>query len=347
MLWALLHANKKSVTLDLKSEKGKKILEEFIRKGDVLVENFAPNTIERLGFDYDKIREINPRCVFCQIKGYHTTSPYNLFPAMDGPVQATGALASQTGQLNGPPTISSVGLADDPSGHYAATAIIAALYQRERTGRGQHVRINMQEVVVSGSRMSFVEQKVMPKRGGAMLFAGKNAPRDMFPTKPRYEGDENNYVFILVRDTPNQVMWKSFCDVIERPDLFEDPRFQNGSMRLDNVEALETEIKKWTTVRDKEEVMRLLCEKMIPAGAALTIDDIVNSKDMYESNFLQTIDHPSLGKITLPGSAYRMSDTYVPVLAAPDLGQNNEEIYTGFLGFSKTEMDALKSEGCI
>ncbi|MBN2051611.1 MAG: CoA transferase, partial [Spirochaetales bacterium] len=259
----------------------------------------------------------------------------------------TGALASQTGQFGGPPTISNVGLADDPSGHFAVTAIIAALYQRERTGRGQHVRINMQEVVISSSRMSFVEQENMPKRGGAMLFAGKNAPRNTYPTKPRFEGDENNYVFILVRDTPNQEMWKNFCDVIERPDLVEDPRFLNGSLRLDNVEALETEILKWTTARDKEEVMRLLCEKMIPAGAVLTIKDIVNSKDMYESKFLQTIDHPSLGRITLPGSAYRMSDTYVPVEAAPDLGQHNREIYEGFLGLKEEEWKALKNEGCI
>ncbi|MBN2049831.1 MAG: CoA transferase, partial [Spirochaetales bacterium] len=117
ILWAILHANKKSVTLDLKSEKGKELLGKFIEKGDVLVENFAPNTIERLGFDYEAIRKINPRCVFCQIKGYNELSPYNTYPAMDGPVQATGALASQTGQFGGPPTISNVGLADDPSGH--------------------------------------------------------------------------------------------------------------------------------------------------------------------------------------------------------------------------------------
>ena len=347
MLWALLHANKKSVTLDLKSDEGKELLKKFIEKSDVLVENFAPNTIERLGFDYETIRKINPRCVFCQIKGYSELSPYNAFPAMDGPVQATGTLASQTGHLGGPPTISNVGLADDPSGHYAVTSIVTALFQRERTGRGQHVRINMQEVVISGSRMSFVEQKEMPKRGGAMLFAGRNAPRNTYPTKPRFEGDENNYVFFLVRDTPNQVMWKNFCEVIGREDLIDDPRFVDGSTRLDNVEELEIEVKKWTMAHDKEDVMRMLCEKMIPAGATLTIKDVVDSKDMYDSNFLQTIDHPSLGRITLPGSAYRMSDTYVPVKPAPDLGEHNDEIYKDFLGLTDKEIEKYKEENCI
>ncbi len=347
MLWAILHANKKSVTLNLKSDSGKEMLKKFIQKGDVVVENFAPGTIERLGFGFDTIREINPGCVFCQIKGYHDLSPYSSFPAMDGPVQATGTLASQTGYYGGPPTVSNVALADDPAGHYAVTAIIAALYQREHTGRGQHVRINMQEVVISGSRMSFVEQKVMPARGGAMLFAGKNAPRNTYPTKPRYEDDENNFVFFLVRDSPGQKMWKTFCEIIEREDLFDDPRFIDGSLRFDNVEVLEAEIKKWTTARDKDEVMRLLCEGMIPAGATLTIEDIIKSQDMYDSKFLQTIDHPGLGRITLPGSAYRMSDTYVPVKPAPDLGQHNDEVYKGFLHLNETEYENLKADGTI
>ncbi len=347
MLWAILHANKKSITLDLKSDGGKEVLKELIKKGDVIIENFAPGTFERLGFTFDTIKEINPRCIFCQIKGYHENSPYANFPAMDGPVQATGTLASQTGMLDGPPLISSVGLADDPSGHYAVSSILAALFQREKTGRGQHLRINMQEVVISSSRMSFVEQKEMPKRGGAMLFAGRNAPRNMFPTKPRFEGDENNYVFILVRDTPGQIMWKKFCEGIGRMDLFEDPRYIDGSTRLDNVDSLEEEVIKWTSSLDKEDVMRIMCERMIPCGATLTIADVVNSPDMYESNFLQTIDHPSLGEITLCGSAYRMSDTYVPVKPAPDLGQHNGEIYTDFLGFSEDKIKYLENEGII
>ncbi len=347
MLWAILHANKKSITLDLKSDKGKEILREMIKKCDVVIENFAPNTFERLGFSYDVIKSLNERCIMCQIKGYDDNSPYAGFPAMDGPVQATGTLASQNGMLDGPPLISSVGLADDPSGHYALSSVLAALYQREKTGRGQQLRINMQEVCISTSRMSFVEQKVMPKRGGAMRFAGRNAPRNMYPTKPRYEGDENNYVFILVRDTPKQIMWQKFCEAIDRMDMFEDPKYADGPTRLDNVEALEAEVIKWTSALDKDEVMRIMCDKMIPCGATLTIEDVVNTKEMYESNFLQTIDHPSLGEITLVGSAYRMSDTYVPVKPAPDLGQHNDEIYKTFMGMSDAEIQILKTEGVI
>lgn len=345
--WAICHSNKKSITLNLKSDEGKKLLARLVEKADVLVENYAPGTIERLGFDYEKIQKINPRCIFCQIKGYSDASPYRNFPAMDGPVQATAALASQTGLAGSPPVISSVALADAPAGDYALIGILAALYQREQTGRGQHVRINMQEVVLAYSRASFTDQVNPPRRGDMMTFSGKQAPRNMYPCKPRFEGDENNYVFLMVRDTPGQKMWKSFCEVIGRMDLFEDPRFANGPMRFEHVDALDEEVKKWTTARDKEEVMTLLCQKMIPAGAVMTIPDICRAPDMFESGFLQKYDHPRLGEITLPTSAVHMSDSPVEITASPDLGQDNDEIYKGLLGLCPEDYEELKANGVI
>lgn len=345
--WAIFHSNKRSVTLDLKNEEGQKLLERLIRIGDIVVENYAPGTIERLGFDYERIRSINPRCIFCQIKGYSEYSPYADYPGMDGPIQASAGLASQTGLEDSQPVISGVPLADAPAGDYALSGILAALYQREKTGRGQHVRINMQEVVLAYSRASFVNQERAPKRGGAMLFSGQQAPRNMFPCKPDYEGDENNYVFLMVRDTPGQKMWHSFCEVIDRMDLFEDPRFLNGPLRLKNVEALETEVKKWTTAHPKTEVMRLLCEKMIPAGATLTIPDICKDQGMYESGFLQKMNHPTLGEITLPASALHLSDSPVTMMPSPDLGNGNEAVYKGLLGMSDEEYNACIAKKII
>lgn len=334
---AILHANKKSITLNLKSDEGKELLRRLIQKSDVLVENYAPGTIERLGFGYEAVHEMNPRLIFCQIKGYAESSPYADYPAMDGPVQATGTLAAQTGLTGSPPVVANVPLADDPAGNYAATAILAALFQRERSGMGQHVRVNMQEVVISGARTSFYNQDVFPRRGSPMIFSGRQAPRGMFHTKPRNAEDDDNYVFMMVRDTPGQKMWKSLCQVMGRMDLFEDPRFLNGGLRLDNVVALTEEIEKWTSTLDKEEVMRRLCEVMIPAGATLTVPDIVSCDHMYDSGFLHRVNHPSLGPLTLVGSAFHMSDTYVDMTPSPDLGQHNDEIYLDFLGLSREE----------
>jgi len=294
--------------------------------------------MERMGFDYQRISEINPRCIFCQIKGYSEKGPYGNFPGMDGPLQATSGLASQTGTVDSPPLISLAPLADAPTGDYATMGILAALYQREHTGRGQHIRINMQEVVLAYSRASFTNQETAPKRGGAMLFSGPQAPRDMFRCKPEYEGDENNYVFMMVRDVPGQKMWRDFCDVIGRPELFEDPRFINGPTRLKNVEELNKIVTDWTMQHDKKEVMNLLCEKMIPAGATLTIPDLCKMEYLYDSGFLVRYDHPKLGKVTLPASAIHMSDSPVEITPSPDLGNANEEVYKGILGLTDEQL---------
>ena len=345
--WALLHGNKKSITLNLKTDEGKKILTRLIELSDVLIENYAPGTIERLGFGFERVHEINPRCIFCQIKGYSEKSPYADYPAMDGPVQATGILASQTGLEGSPPIISNVALADDPAGRAALTAILAALFQREKTGRGQAVRINMQELLISMSRMSFSLPREARKRGQPMVFTGKKAPRNMFPTKPSYDGDENNYVFLMVNDTPCQKQWHNFCEAIDRLDLFDDPRFADGEHRFANVDALETEVKKWTTQLDKREAMDILCRHMIPAGATLTVRDIIDSEDMYETGLLQRIHHPVLGDIVVQGSPYRMTDTCVDPVPSPDLGQHNAEIYGQLLGFSDEELGHLKADKVI
>ena len=345
--WAILHSNKKSISLDTKSEEGKQILEDLIKKADVLVENFAPGTIERMGFGWEKVHEINPRLIFCQIKGYSDYSPYVNFPAMDGPVQCTGGLAAQTGGADGVPIVGAVALADAPTGDYALAGILAALYQREKTGNGQLVRINMQEVVLSYGRASFTNQKESPKRGGAMLFAGRQAPRGMFRCKPAFEGDEDNYAFIMVRDTPGQKQWKSFTDAIGRPELFEDPRFIDGNHRLDNVEEVNKIVTDWTSQHDKREVMSILCNVGLPTGAVLTIPDICAAEDMYESGFLVKYEDSTMGEITVPSTAIHLSDSPVEMFESPNLGDANEEIYKGILGMTDAQLAELKEKKVI
>ena len=344
---SVTNGNKKSITLNLKTAEGKDVLRRLIKESDVLFENFAPGAIERLGFSYEEVEKINPRCIFCSIKGYSEFSPYANFPAMDGPVQATGTLASQTGLKGSQPVLSNAPLADDPAGRMAAMAIMAALLQREKTGKGQKLRVNMQEVEISLSRPAFAMPELVPKRGEAMKFTGENAPRNMFRTKPRFDGDEDNYVFILVHDTPGQKRWKAFCDAIGRPDMFEDPRFVDGAHRYANMQELDAEILKFTTQHDKEEIMKLLCGEGITAGAVLTIQDMIAAEDMYKSGFLQKIVHPRLGEMVVQNLPFHMSDTYVPYVPSPDLGQDNEDIYKGVLGMTDGEFEALKNNNII
>ena len=345
--WAILHSNKRSISLDTKTEEGKAILEKLIKKADILVENFALGTIERMGFGYDKIKEMNPRLIMCQIKGYSDYSPYRNFPAMDGPVQCTGGVAAQTGLPDSPPVVSNIALADAPTGDYALAGILAALYQREKTGRGQLVRVNMQEVLLAYGRASFTNQTTPSKRGGAMLFAGRQAPRGMFRCKPAFEGDEDNYAFIMVRDTPGQKQWRAFTDAIGRPELFEDPRFIDGNHRLDNVEQTNAIVNEWTMQHDKKEVMSILCKAGLPTGAVLTIPDICQSPDMYESGFLVKYTDSTMGEITVPSSAIHLSDSPVEMFESPNLGDANEEVYKGILGMTDEELADLKAKKVI
>jgi len=342
--WALLHSNKCSITLDLKSEDGKRLLTELIKISDVMIENFSPGTIERLGFSYEKIKQINPRCIFCQIKGYLPANPFYKYGAMDATVQATSGLASQTGLEGSPPVISNVALADVPSGDYAMTGIITALFQRERTGRGQHVEIYRQEVALSYSRLSFANTTY--KRGVPMQFKGANGPKNLFRCKPRYEGDKNNYVFIAVRDTPGQRMWRDFYDIMGRMDLFDDPRYATGPTRSRNKE-LEEEITKRTIQHDKLDIMKWLSERGVTAGAVLSMENIANLSDMFDSGFLRKYNHPRLGEIVLPTMAIRLSDSPVDIEHSPDLGEHNEEVYKGLLGLADEELEDLRARKVI
>ena len=346
--WAILHCNKKSATLNLKTEDGRGILTELIRVSDVLIENYAPGTIERLGFSWEKIHEINHRIIFAQIKGYNDASPFAKYPAMDGPVQATGGVASQTGLESDPvPIVSNISLADAPSGMYALSAILAALYQRTVTGEGQHVRVNMQEVCMDYSRAAFAVQDRPQKRGGAMTFSGEQAPRGMFRCKPAFDGDEDNFVFVMVRDAPGQRNWKVFCDIIGHPEYFDDPRFLNGPLRLKNVKDTNRITEEWTSTLDKKDVMRILCENKLPAGAVMGVLDFMQSEDLYDCGFLQKMDQPHMGEVTIPASALHMSDSPVQVTPAPDLGNGNDYVYKDILGYSDEKIAELMGKDAI
>lgn len=355
-LFAILNANKNSLSINLKAPESKKIMEDLIKNADVLVENFAPGTLERLGYTWEYIHEVNPRMIFCSIKGYSDVSPFRNSPAFDGAIEATGSIVSQTGTVGGPPVNPGVAFADNVSGHYAACGVITALFQRERTGRGQQVRINMQEVMLATSIMNVSYSVVMQKdqsgfkgslRGVHMAFAGEQCPIDVFPTKPTGGGDDNDYVSINILDQSGPTAWINLCKLMGREDWAADESMYSGKTRLQRKEEIYKEIIKWTTQHEKVEAMQILTSNKIAAGAVLSLRDLCESEYMYENKMLHRFHHPELGDIILMGNPYHLSDTQIEVKAAPKVSSYNDYIYKDVLKYSDADLAALKEKGVI
>ncbi|MCC8059835.1 MAG: CoA transferase [Clostridiales bacterium] len=347
--FALLNPNKKSVTLDLKKEKGKEILLDLIRQGDVIVENYAPGTMEHLGFSYDVIREINPRIIYGSIKGYADESPYGKYPCFDGVAQAMGVVCSVTGEHDGPPMQSGANLADNLSGVYLAYGIVSALYQRTMTGRGQSVRINMQEVLIHTCRGAFVSQiddGVENKRFGNKKFVNR-APHNMYPCKPRTEDGFNDYVFMYVSPVPGSPQWSKFCSLIERPEWIDDPVFSDPMKRAEHREELDAEITKWTRRFDKEDIMKRFADEGVPCGAVLSTKDIVEGEIYRQTGTIVEVTHPVLGTHKTLGNPFHMSDSSVEISASPTLGQDTEAVYKTYLHLSDEDLATLRAEGVI
>lgn len=254
----ILNSNKKSVTVDVKKEKGKELVRRMLKKADVLVENFSPGVIERLGFDYETVRRVNPRVIYAQIKGFGSDGPYADFPAFDAIGQAAGVVASITGEENGPPLHAGANLADSGAGYHCAIAILAALFQRTMTGEGQKVEVAMQDVMINFSRSAWVRQLLTgeetPRVGNEMPMAPV-APCGVYPCKP---GGKNDYVFIYTSRWPGSPQWKRLLEVIGRTDLIGDERFATPESRYEHKEEVDEIISDWTRQHTKYEAMEIL-----------------------------------------------------------------------------------------
>ena len=252
LFFLLFNANKRSLTLNLKTGRGKEVFRQLIAKSDVLLENFGPGALDRLGFGYDALSAINPRLIYATIKGFGTYGPYRDYKSYEPIAQAMGGAMSITGFQENPPTYVVPAIGDSGTGMHMAIGILAALQQRHASGRGQHVEVSMQDAVVNLIRVSLCDHQrfgaPMPRRGNQM---GRGVPSTIYPCAP---GGPNDYVFINAQ----QQMWPAFTEAIGRPELARDPRFANEETRWENRAALNAIIEEWTGARTKHEVMRLL-----------------------------------------------------------------------------------------
>jgi len=342
----LLNANKKSVTCDLKSEKGRQLLRRMIERGDVFVENFGPGVIERLGFGYGAVREINPRIIYAQVKGFAPEGPYGKFLSFDMIAQSVGGSLATTGEKGGRPLKPGPTIADTGTGLHTAIGILAALYQRQFTGRGQRIEVAMQEAVINFGRIAYGAQALwgrVPPRNGNQSVLGTSAPSEVYPCKG---GGPNDYCYIYTTRASNH-HWARLCRVIGREALIEDPRFTEPRDRFTHREELDAIIAAWTSERDKREVMELLGAAGVPAGAVFDTEELLHDPFLRARGMFVTVDHPVRGQFTMPGWPVKMSDSQVPVTASPLLGQHNEEIYGRWFGYAGAEVRALRDQKVI
>ena len=342
----LLNANKRCVTLNLKEEKGKQILRDLIAKGDVFIENFGPGTIERMGFSYDEVKKINPRIIYAQIKGFAPDGPYANYLSFDMIAQATGGAMSVNGQADGPPLRSGATIGDSGSGLHTALGIMAALYQRVTTGRGQRIEVVMQEVVPNLCRISYAAQALGGEpatRNGNQSLLGSTSPSEAYPCKG---GGKNDYCFIYSSRATNR-HWERLLEFMGRDDLKGDPRYSTPEMRYQNRASVDEMLSAWTINYDKREVMKMLGEAGVAAGAVFDTRDLSEDPHMKKRGIFVTVQHPVRGDFTMPGFPVKMSDSFVPVTCAPMLGAQNDEVYAELLGMSRDQVAELRSSKII
>ncbi len=352
----LLNANKRSVTLNLKDERGKAILRKLLEQGDVFVENFAPGAIERLGFGYDEVRMINPRIIYAQIKGFAPDGPYGRFLSFDMIAQAAGGAFAITGERGGPPAKPGPNVGDTGTGLHVALAITAALYQRQATGEGQRIEVAMQEAVINLCRVSYatyLNNDKAPTRNGAVSVNSSRAPSGIFPCKgsgdtgaPLNSRGENDWCYVHPTRAGNQ-SWERLLHLIGREDLLDDPRFATPEARFERNDEVNAVVAAWTRTRDKREVMELIGAAGVPAGAVFDNADLATDPFLRERGMFVEIEHPTRGKFVMPASPIKMSGSQVPIERAPLLGEHTEEVLAELLGYTPEQVAELREQQVI
>ena len=342
----LFNANKKSVTVNLKSERGLELVKNMARRADIMVENFAPGAIERLGLGYDVVRAINPGIIYAQLKGFGTGGPYQNNLAFDMIAQATGGVMSITGDADGPPLKPGATLGDTGTGMLLAISILAALYRCRETGQGERIEIAMQDAMLQYIRVALsaqASQGVAAKRNGAKIVSGFAVPSGTYPCKP---GGPNDYVYVYTSRT-NPAHWRRLLEVIGRQELIGDPRFDTGVARLEHEPEIDEMIAAWTRQHDKREAMRVLGDAGVPAGAIFDTMELTNESDFERRGIMQTMEHPVAGPYKMPGWPVRFGGHTPKLEPAPLLGQHTHEVLGEWLGLEAGEIEQLGKDNII
>ncbi|MBE9556492.1 MAG: formyl-CoA transferase [Proteobacteria bacterium] len=358
LYFTMLNHNKRSVTLNPKTEKGKKIFAKLIEECDVMVENFAPGAIDRMGFPWEKIQEINPRMIYASIKGFGP-GPYEECKVYENVAQCTGGSASTTGEIDGFPMVTGSQIGDSGTGLNLALGIVTALYHREKSGRGQRVTCAMQDGVLNLCRVKLRDQQrlahgpmkeypqypnaefgdAVPRAGNA---SGGGQPGWIVKCKG-WETDPDSYAYVIAQ----AAAFPGLAKTIGHEDWLEDPEWNTPEARLPKIDKMFEEVEKWTMTKTKFEVMHILNPLNVPVGPILSMKELAEEPALRETGTVVEVDHPERGKYLTVGNPVKLSDSPAEVVRSPLLGEHTDDILRGVVGMSDDEIAAAKEEGAV
>lgn len=333
-----INRNKKSITLNMKHGKAKEVINKLIMQSDVVVENFRPGAMERLGLGYEKVKEMNPRIIYCSISGFGQNGPYRELPGFDQVLQGMGGLMSITGEPGRPPVKVGVAIADISGGMFAAYGIVVALYNREKTGKGQMIDISLLDSQVAW----------LTYRAGS-YFASGEIPEPVgsgHPVIVPYQAFRAKDCFINIA-VGNDPLWQKFCDAVGLEKIKDDPRFATNAKRVENREAVVKIISDLIVTKTGEEWLKIITDAGVPCGPINTLDKIFADPQVLHRAMMVELKHPKAGKIKVTGNPVKLSDTPGEIKTSPPtLGQHTEEILTQ-LGYNRQEVDKMRQEKAL
>jgi CoA:oxalate CoA-transferase len=340
--FAMLNSNKRPVTLNLKHPKGKQLFLEMVVKADILIENFSPGVMERLGLDARGLQQINPRLIYGSSSGYGKDGPYRNYPAMDLVMQAMCGVMNSTGFPDQPPVKSGAALCDFFAGIHLFAAVMLALYDRERTGKGRVVEVSMQDATYcslsSNYGMFFTQGNAAPERTGNRHGGLGVSPYNAYKTSDGY----------VVINAPADHHFRAILDVIGRPELKDDSRLTTRPARVQNSELVDGLLESWTRQRTKNEVSELMLAASVPCAPVRNLKEVMTDQNMLARGSLQWVEHPDFGRVTLPHSPLVLEGTdRCPIQPSLPLGACNDAVFGKWLGHSEEQLRQLKQEGAI
>ena len=353
LYFTMLNCNKRSVTLNLKSEKGKEIFTKLIEVSDVMVENFAPGVLDRQGFTWERIQQLNPRLIYASIKGFGE-GPYVDFKAYETIAQAMGGSMSTTGFEDGVPLATGSQIGDSGTGIHCVAGILAALLHREHSGKGQRVEVAMQDSVLNLCRVKLRDQQrlahgplteyptkefgdFVPRSGNA---SGGGQPGATLKCAP---GGQNDYVYVIIQPPG----WAPLMNLIGKPELIEDPEFATPKARLTKLERCFGLIEEWTQTRDKWEVLEEMNKQDIPCGPIMSTKELIEDPSLRSRGIMVEVEHSERGRFITVGCPMVLSDSPVEVRSSPLLGEHTEEILAEVMGYDKAQVEQLREEGVV
>ncbi len=359
LYFTMLNHNKRSVTLNTKDEKGKEIFTRFIKECDVMVENFAPGALDRMGFGWDKIQELNPRMIYASVKGFGP-GPFADCKVYENVAQCAGGSASTTGNLDGTPMVTGAQIGDSGTGLHLALGIVTALFQRETSGKGQRVECAMQDSVLNLCRVKLRDQQRLQhgplneySQFGEGIPFGDATPRagnDSGGGQPGrilkcrgWETDPDAYTYFITQ----AAVWKNICDVIGKPDWKENPDYAKPINRLPKLNEIFGAIEDWTMTKTKFEVMDICNALNIPVGPILSLKEISEDESLRQTGTIVDVEHPERGNYLTVGNPIKLSDSPSDVVRSPLLGEHTDEILKDVLGMSDADIAEAKKMGAV